>query len=186
MSRGNSLPFPYGETYWGGDATLISSAVDSHLEGSEFEVADKRYGTNAKLRLRVVRNKSGGRLQSARGVRFTTASDGLGRKIAGYVATQGGLGFPVDDQLATSVANNDLFYIITQGPVSCRAATATTAATALAVAQIVSFTTGGLITKSAAGRRDLGTLSEPTAVTAGVTGNRRVRVQVGVPFASLQ
>ena len=186
MSRGNSLPFPYGDTMWQGDSTLISASQYTHLEGATYEQIDLRNGTNQRMTLRVVRNKSGGVLYKGRGVKFGVTAQWLGRKVRGYVSTLGEFGMPIDDQLTTSVKSNDLFYVVEKGPAYVLAASLTTGATALAQAQKLTFTTGGLLSKAAAGRYDLGICMEGTAVTAAVTGNRRCLVQIGGLFSDIE
>lgn len=182
MARGNNLPFPYGGTYFGGDSNLISASEAAHLEGATYEVNDVALGTARRLTLRVLRNKGSVRLKASFGVAFGATADWIGRKVRGYTASTGVLGMAVDDQLTTSVAQNDLFYAVERGPALCRIGTLTTGTTALTNGSVVTWAANGLITLSAAGRQDYGTSAEGSNITAGVTGNRRVLVNVGSIF----
>lgn len=184
MSRGNNLPFPRGSTYWEGDSQAISASEASHLEGATYVVNDERYGTARRLVLRVARNMGAVRLKASHGVRFGATSDYIGRKVRGYTASAGDLGMAVDDQLTTSVAQYDLCYLVEEGPVLCAAGSLVTGTTALTANDVLSWGASGLLVPGAAGRAAYGRGNE--TVTAGVTGGRKVLVNVGSIFADTE
>lgn len=184
MSRGNNLPFPYGSTYFGGRSDLISQTDGVNLEGSTYEIEDPNYGTNARVRLRVVRNMGSVRIKASHGVRFGATANWVGRKIRGYTASSGDLGLAVDDALTTSVAQYDLFYVVEQGPVLARAGTLVTGVTALTVNDVLSWGASGLLMPGAAGRHAYARGTE--TITGAVTGNRRTLVYAGSTFADTE
>lgn len=184
MSRYNNLPFPRGSTYWGGDASLISASQMAYLEGKTYLQEDAN-GSGAYVRLRVLRNSSGGRLKGGRGVQFGATADWLGRKVRGYTTGTVKIGMGVDDAYSvTSVANGDLFYAVQEGPFKGAVATLTTGSTALLVGDTVAWGASGLLTKIAnatAVAHPYGEMRE--AVTHLVTGGRAAMVFVGGLFS---
>ena len=126
-----SLPFPRGETYFYGNTSAAiasgSTGPANRLVGREFLTNDsfravgKGHGTGQKIRLKVLRNNSGGDLKRHRGgVRPSTAAgtangDNL---AAGYVNIVGGKGYVIDDAYDTgyNIADDDLFYVVIEGP----------------------------------------------------------------------
>lgn len=187
MSRDNNLPFPYGQTMWNGDSNLISASEYAHLEGREYKVNDARYSGGEDITLMVVRNKGTVRLAKSHGVTFGTTVGWVGRKIRGYSASSGVLSLPVDDQLVTSVAQNDLFYVGKAGPFLCQVAGLVTGATALTASDAVSFGAAGMLVPGGAGRYNVGTLDNGAGnITGAITGNRRVRVLLGKNYADME
>lgn len=187
MSRDNNLPFPYGQTMWNGDSNAISASEYAHLEGREYKVNDARYGSGEDITLKVVRNKGSVRLAKSHGVMFGTTAGWVGRKIRGYVSASGTEGYPVDDQLTTSVAQNDLFYIGVGGPFLCQVSGLVTGATAITAGDVVSFGAAGMLVPGGAGRNSLGRLDNGTGnITGAITGNRRARVMIGKGYADIE
>lgn len=187
MSRENNLPFPRGETMWNGDSAQISATGYSWLEGKTYKVEDDQHGTGAMVTLRVVRQKNATRAIGSRGIRYGTTTGWLGRKSRGYAADKTAVNQAVDDKYfgVTTIAQNDLFYVVDSGPVKCLVGSLATGSTALTNGNVVAFGHGGglldKVTNATANQRPYGTLQE--AVTTGTTGNRRALVWAGGLFA---
>lgn len=110
MSAETPLPFDRGATLG------VSSTSDgTQHEGKVVWFDDKTYGLGP-IKLRCVRNVSGIALQSKRLVTFQTGY--LGKRVDGYadVASSEHC-YPVDDAYGSvTIANNDLFWIVEDGP----------------------------------------------------------------------
>lgn len=114
---------PLGKTYGSSSTTGVSVG----MEGTEKIFADVDYsGTGAvktkrsgnDIRAILVRNTSGITLNAKLGV--TYASGFQGRRVDGYHALDGGIcSGIVDPFLVNGVANNDLFWLIVEGPCVC-------------------------------------------------------------------
>lgn len=132
MARDEAPLFPRGGTYHGGDTIDANDLGGTWLEGKEWLVEDTINGTGAYVRLRCVRNVSGISLYPKRLVRY---KDGyFGRRVDGYTTTTNEAGYPVDDAYgSTPIANNDLFWIVVDGP--CKVVNGTTVATTTVVAE---------------------------------------------------
>lgn len=109
-----SLPFARGET-WHGSGTVESTSAEKIL-GHKYEVLDTENGTGRFVTLQIVRNESGGTLAAGDCVLYKANETGL---------SIGGLGSPVDGRFAgyvdslyaSTIAANDVFYIVLSGPV---------------------------------------------------------------------
>jgi hypothetical protein len=170
------LPFPRGKT----GATLVkfgttlTSTFRDDLVGQTFPVEDKIHGTNRTLRLRIVRNVSGGALTVANlanrflAYRLTTAGD-LGRNVTGLTGTIGMQGRPIDDYYneetaLTSIAANDLFYVVDEGP--CYATTAAADASLTHGEPVTCDALGALYkTKAVEGHHEMGQYIGATTTT---------------------
>ena len=189
MSRGNSLPFPRGDTFFGGDANLISASLGVNLEGKEYEVNDIN-GSGETQVLRVVRNKHAShRMQAMYGYRFGVTAGWNGKKIRGKTAAHGDLAFPLDQAYTTTVAPNDLCYVVTEGPTRCKTSSATSAGTALTQFDYVSWgragtgSVNGCLIPGAAGRFNLGQIDSTVAAT---TATFSAIVHIGGGFADTE
>lgn len=115
------LPFDRGQTAQTG-LTTIDATVLNNLEGSEFDCQDVDPNTGIvrtgrPIRLRCVRNKSGGALLPKRLVQFSTTAGEYGSWVTGYATVTADVAYPIDEYLpSTGVADNDLFYIVVSGP----------------------------------------------------------------------
>lgn len=139
MAIGEQLPFPVGSTAFGSGLFTPTATELTSLEGREYTVEDvnpttKVRRSNKRRKLRVVRNTSGVNLLPKMLVRMELSSD-FGGQVDGYARIGSSITvgaekcFPVDEYLpAAGVANNDLFYIVVEGPAI--ALTGATAATA--------------------------------------------------------
>ena len=174
MARGNDLPFPRGSTYFEGDSTLATSTEGVNLEGKVYEYDDHTasqgvgHGTGHRLRLRVIRNASGGNLTAGRGVFLRTASTAVfGSRALGHTFPAGGYGICVDDAYSTgyNIISNDLFYGVIAGPVRMRKSLRTAT---LTVREAVAFDTGGRLINCTSNYFQLGVASETkTSQTTG-------------------
>ena len=142
MSRSNKIPFPRGKTAFAGLSASDFSADDlTHLEGQVLYLPDidpsgdgKSRRTNNDVTVKVVRNGSGGTLSPGAavqyadgyyGTRVTTCAAAIGNQCAGIV----------DDHVSGTVADNDLFYIVVNGPVKANITTGATSHTGSNIVQ---------------------------------------------------
>ena len=114
----NVLPFPRGET-WSGATADVSDTIPLGLEGAIFDATDTEHGTSVPIKLRVVKNDSGGDLTAARQLMgwSTTSDTDLGRRSDGYTGAQGERCKPLDDAYAVgfTIPEDDLFYCLESG-----------------------------------------------------------------------
>ena len=119
------MPFPIGTTYWQG-ATPPDATSGVEWEGREFVVEDldyssspfkpRAYGNQITYKtVRIVRNVGSFTMLPKRLASFKTTA--YGRQVDGYATTTAAEGYPIDEFLiSTGVVNNDLFYIVVDGP----------------------------------------------------------------------
>lgn len=117
-----NLP-PPGKTYGSSSTTGVSVG----LEGTEKIFADVDYSTTGAVKTKrsgndiravLVRNVSGITLNPKQGV--TYASGYQGRRVDGYHRLDGGIcSGIVDPFLVNGAPNNDLFWLIIEGPCVC-------------------------------------------------------------------
>lgn len=130
MARNENPPFGRGDTFYNG-ATINSSDLGGlNHEGKEwwFEDVNITQGTvgahtlrtNRLVRCRCVRNVSGAALLPSRLVSFQASGINYGARVDGYADVTAQRGYPVDEWLpAAGVPNNDLFWIVIEGPALC-------------------------------------------------------------------
>ena len=139
MARDESPPFARGETYANGNAEILNAASGPwglggiNLEGKEFVFepnADGQGGTTYSqlgsdpagrpIRVKVVRNVSGQNLKPKRLVKFQTGTAGvpLETRVDGYTSAVSDIPAGVTDEFlpTAGVPNNDLFYVVIDGP----------------------------------------------------------------------
>jgi len=191
----NNLPFPRGQTYWGGDSTRVTSTNLTGLIGRVFEVNDaavgvndttRGHGTNLKVKLRVCKNSSGGNLTRARGCKFATIGGAFGGIVTGAVDTANIYGEPIDDYYgaAANIIDKDLFYTVCEGPVDVKQATHAATVTAVLVGEVMSWDNQGhLVNTGGAGSINICVAHENIAGTA--TGTFK-RVYMGAQFSNRQ
>ena len=124
MSRSNKLPFPRGRAAFHNDSDNVTVTSLAHLEGQIVYLTDTAVATpetrrsNADVVAKIVRNVEGSALAAGTAVRYTTGyyghrvevADGADARVDGFV----------DDHIPTGgVQNNDLFYMIIEGPCTC-------------------------------------------------------------------
>jgi len=120
MSRNENPPFDRGQTFFGGGT--VDATSGANLEGLEWVFNDFNYSTkvnrtNSYVRCRVVRNTSGIALLPKRLVSFEASGTDYGKQVDGYTTTVAARGYLVDEWLPTTgVPNNDLFWIVIEGP----------------------------------------------------------------------
>lgn len=105
-----------GEVHFGSAQTV---APGNALVGDVVEFRDTENGTQRRLRLRKVRNGSGGSLTSSAGRAVSYAADGFGLVISGYSKLISDAHFAgwIDEKYnGVTIANNDLFWIVEAGP----------------------------------------------------------------------
>ena len=122
----HAMPFPRGRTYGDNGVLTMTATLGQDHEGRVYEVPDSKHNTGQKVKLRVVRNVTGGDITVAwDGCEFATTPLGFGRKIAAFGAALSGQGVvakPMDDVygIGTTIPENDLFYVVESGPCYCR------------------------------------------------------------------
>ena len=124
MARDEAPPFARGETYYNGETIDANNLGGVNLEGKEFlfevNAPDDPSGTDPSGRLvrcRVVRNVSGQALKPAR-IAVFKAADPYEAQVDGYAFAVGDRPAGVIDEFlpAAGVPNNDLFYLVVEGP----------------------------------------------------------------------
>jgi hypothetical protein len=147
MARHENPPFPRGQTgsaYTDAFGTLDATGL-ANLEGMEWEFEDYDYSTNvagervhSPVICRCVRNVAGSPLLPKRVAKFKSSSTDpriYGNQVDGY-ATIGLAGGVVDEFLpAAGVPNNELFWLVVDGPT--KVTTDTTGDTTISVGSMV-------------------------------------------------
>lgn len=117
----DSLPFPRGATWYDGEVIDANNLGGEQLEGAEYMVEDTdlqgAQRTERPVKLRIVRNVSGGVLLPKRLVTFQASAGKYGARVDGSVDITAEEAYPVDEFLPTAgVPDDDLFYIVIEGP----------------------------------------------------------------------
>jgi hypothetical protein len=120
MAKRENPPFPRGSTWYNGGTIDSNNLGGENLEGTiwEFEDLDlsatgaKSLRSNKPVKCMIVRNKAGAALLKATsGATFLAQVDGYADTTAESPT------FPVDEWLAAAgVPDNDLFYVVIEGP----------------------------------------------------------------------
>jgi len=173
----NNLPFERGSTYFEADTNRINTnaSLDTML-GQMFTVKNNGQAgigdNNQENTLMVVRNSSGGALTPGRGVRYAAT---IG-EVTGYAAA-GKFGHITDEVTAGTIVDDDIFYVVVDGPVNGLSLTGATYAIGEAAVFGATGHVDGL-TATAAGTdhvvgifcEALGTASEDTSVLISTGG----------------
>lgn len=123
MSRYNKLPFQRGKTAYQNNSDDLTVTTLAHLEGQKVYLPNsaaatpetRRNGTDVVAI--VVRNVEGSALAAGTAVQWKTGYHGTRVEAADGGAEKAVAGF-VDDHIGSAgVQNNDLFYLIVEGPV---------------------------------------------------------------------
>jgi hypothetical protein len=142
MSLSPGLPFQRGTTLYSGDADLISAVVESNYLGKTFTLLDTVHsstalamgnGMNLEVKVVPVKNTSGAAITGIGVAGVTAANSGnlllwddttagnflkcVDAKADGDADADGPLAGFFDDQHTATVADDDVFYIVTAGPV---------------------------------------------------------------------
>ena len=170
MARDETPPFPRGRTFYNGETIDTNDLGGVNLEGKEYKHEDTVNGTGLYVTLRVVRNVSGITLHPKRLVRYKTGF--FGRRVDGYTTTTNEQGYPIDDAYVNGIANNDLFYVIVEGP--CKIKNGTTQATTSVVTEkdplsgLTSAASTGASTTDAGRIRTVDTSGATTPLATGI------------------
>ena len=189
-------PFDLGETLSGTDDD--SNLTNTHWEGAiySFPDVDRSVGprgartrrSGAAIRAVCVRNTSGGALTVAKkALKFDLVPGATtGRKLLGSVSGQcsavnqfGGVG---DNELTTSVASNDLFWLVVGGPVEVLYKDGES----IAVGDLlITSATAGAVIEAAAGSATIGMVAAVNIigralVAEGTTSSTTGLIQVAV------
>jgi hypothetical protein len=154
MGRLDSPPFERGATFYNGGTIDTNDLGGANLEGREYVFeptsGDPADPTGRAVRVRVVRNKSGIALKPKRVVKYE-AADPFETKVSGYVSALADSPAGVVDEFlpAAGVPNNDLFYIVVDGP---SLVTQPGTASSVAIGDRIVPTTGTSATNDDAGR----------------------------------
>lgn len=169
-------PFPRGRTAFTALGQSVASTDGANLVGRVVTFQDMDWSASPAtprsehlVHCLIVRNTSGGPLLPKFLAQVSTTY-----AAAGYCATTGGEGFPIDEFLpAAGVAANDLFYVVIGGPAKCLTDIAATNGNLIAVGDWISALTA----------------AASTAATSGATSNNitagRVQMEAGTVAALL-
>ena len=194
------LPFQRGTTFSqaGKDGTgamvTLSDTIAKNLEGRLYQVPDTIHNTGHFITLRIVKNDSGATMAVARKfLTFTTASvSDWGRRVLAIAGdNQGERCKPMDDAyfygtentsthaVMTTIADDDLFYVVEEGP--CLVETASDSELGAADQGIPVTTDGdGRVELAVAGDAVNGImLASPVAASTAATANL-IYVRAGV------
>jgi hypothetical protein len=127
MAKRENPPFPRGSTWYNGGTIDSNNLGGENLEGTiwEFEDLDlsatgaKSLRSNKPVKCMIVRNKAGAALLPKRLVTMKATSGATFlAQVDGYADTTAeSPTFPVDEWLAAAgVPDNDLFYVVIEGP----------------------------------------------------------------------
>ena len=157
MSRSNKLPFPRGRAAFHNDSDNVTVTSLAHLEGQIVYLTDSAVGaknrrSNADVVAKIVRNVEGSALAAGTAVVYTSTYWGHRVEAADAGADTRVDGF-VDDHIPSGgVQNNDLFYMIIEGPCTC-----------------VTLNTGGVVHSGS--QFDQGGLMALSATSGKITGD---------------
>lgn len=179
MGAPQELPFPRGSTWnqgGGNGLTLSATLPPASLEGTIYEVPDTVHKLGGVVKLRCVRNDTGSAITVANDlaeITCATAGD-FGRKVDTFPCnTAGAVCKPLDDAYTIStIAANDLFYVVEAGPCNVRAE-----------ASSVSLSAGDAVASDSSGRINGAAAAEAeyivgVADAACTTANAEVRIHV--------
>jgi hypothetical protein len=166
MAKTENLPFEKGSTLWGGVAADISASGYDHLLGKEFQIEDT--GTGALQTLRVVRQTSSNRFTTKLAYQYDNVAASIGRKIKDATTDGSQMAGVLDDDLSTTVAQNDICYIHVAGPVNWTKGTATN----MAVREVCTPSLGGKFEVATATKAQVGIYDSAAKTTAVTTASR--------------
>lgn len=118
MTPVSALPFPRGDTMSQGGAMTLSDTSYQDLEGKIFWSHDAKHNTGRGIKLRVVKNDTGGDITvTQRFMGFSLGANDFGARAA-EVSAAGEVCKPIDDMYAIgfTIPDDDLFYVIEEGP----------------------------------------------------------------------
>lgn len=167
-----TLPFPRGSTYSDGGLVTMTATYADGLEGRVFETEDTVHNTGQKIKLRVLRNSTGGAITVARNFCEISRAASLawGRKCSAFGASLSGQGVvakPLDDAytVGQTIPENDLFYVVEAGP--CGVLTDANAIALPAGSAIATDAAARIhATAAAAGEYVIGTLDRSAVVSS--------------------
>lgn len=159
MARDENMPFPLGQTYFGGDTTVIDPVVGASLEGQEYVIEDDNLsngtiGANVnrsgrRRKVRIVRNLNAAALLGGQIAKFSLAGTLVGDivgKVNGLVATAADKGAPVDEFLGVNgCLQNDLCYVVIDGLAQVKTDSAGTTTVAIGGVVVPGATTAGSV-----------------------------------------
>lgn len=162
MARDENPPFLPGETYFGG-ATISADDVTAtkYLEGKEWVSEDLDYSVQGAkalrsgklVRRRCVRNNSGIALLPKRLAQLEATAGDYGGRVDGYADVTSERAYPIDEFLPTAgVPDDDLFWIVVEGPATCLTDLAGGANNVLNVGEAVVALTAATSQATTAGR----------------------------------
>lgn len=180
-----SLPFDVGKTFYGGGTIDATALGGEHLLGKEYLVPDDN-PSNGKSRtgrlrkLRIVRNTSGAALLPKRLVSFSTVAGEFGGYVDGYADVINERSFPVDEYLAAAgVPDDDLFYIVIEGPAVVKTSLAGDAQNNIALGDIVVAATAVTSGATTSGRCEKAVISGATTGAVNEDHLRAIQRAIG-------
>lgn len=180
MARSENPPFARGDTFYNGGTIDTANLGGADLEGQVWEFEDLDYSaknlperSGRRCKCMIVRNASGIALLPKRLVTFQHTAGNEPKRVDGYAdLTAEGSCFPVDEFLGTAgVPNNDLFYIVIEGPAMCLTPLADMSS-AIAVGDVLVSLTAATSQATSAGRVHEQDLTGATSVLGGQVQNR--------------
>ncbi|SIO37500.1 hypothetical protein SAMN05444166_4196 [Singulisphaera sp. GP187] len=124
VTTGDAPPFQRGETFYNGGPIDTTDLGGVNYEGMEWTFTDndprstsQSVGSGRSVTARITRNVSGGNLKGGRLARFK-AEDPYESRVDGYTFAVGDRPAGIIDEYLPSagVPNNDLFWLVIDGP----------------------------------------------------------------------
>lgn len=187
MARNENPPFGRGATFFDQDQTISAADVTAtnYLLGKEWVFEDEDLTdqsthvlrTANDVKVRVVRNISGGALLPKSLVTpAATSTSGYTNyfnEVDGMVRTTAGKCYPVDEWLpAAGVRDDDIFYVVIQGPATLLTSLAGDATNVIAVGDNLVALTAATSGATTAGRATPADFTGATALLANQIVNR--------------
>lgn len=171
MSWTETPPFDRGNSFVNGNTidTVNDPYPGVNFEGKEYIFPDKQYGTGVPVKVRAVRNTTGGFVLPGRLYAYDPAYPRQRVNTATVLA--GGRGWPADELLpAAGVQNNDLFFIVISGPCLVYTGATPGASNVIAVGDQVVPIAAATSGAPDAGAVGVGGLAASTAISNGFLG----------------
>ncbi len=178
MARDENPPFARGTTWYDGITPVSTDLGGSEILGKEwvFEDIDPANATTfrsgAFIRCRAVRNTSGITLGSKRLVTFSTVAGEYGINVDGYVTVTAAGCYPIDEYLTGNCVDDDICWIVMEGPAVATVGQTAGATTNFAVGDWLVSQTAATSQAATAGRAEQEVLTGTTAPLAIQIQNR--------------
>lgn len=180
MARDENPPFGRGETWYNGatpdsaDLTGSDAVIGREWVFEDRDPTSLTLRSNRPVRVRAVRNVSGAARSAKRAVTFSTTAGLYGNSIDGYATTTAQECYPLDEYISSSTGliDDDVGYIVIEGPAMCMVGLTAGATTNFAVGDWLVSQTAATSQAATAGYAEQILLTGATAPLANQVMNR--------------